>query len=159
MTDRANLVSALSVLPEYLRNPATESGAVIDYRDWQMPLGRRFRALKLWFVLRHYGLEGIRAHLREHIRLARDFADRIDHHPALMLMAPVPFSLVCFRHVNGDDATQLIIDRVNGSGHAYLTHTRLDGRLTARLAIGGTHTTREHVDRVWELIEVAVRER
>jgi aromatic-L-amino-acid decarboxylase len=150
--DRANLVSALSVLPEFLRNRATESGAVIDYRDWQIPLGRRFRALKLWFVLRHYGLEGIRAQLRAHIGLARDFVDRVEGHPAFVLTAPAPLSLVCFRHVDGDAATQAVLDRVNGSGEAYLTHTRLDGHLTLRLAIGGTHTSAADVDRVWDLI-------
>ena len=150
--DRANLVSALSVLPEFLRNRATESGAVIDYRDWQIPLGRRFRALKLWFVLRHYGLEGIRAQLRAHIGLARDFVDRVEGHPAFVLTAPAPLSLVCFRHVDGDEATQAVLDRVNGSGEAYLTHTRLDGHLTLRLAIGGTHTSAADIDRVWDLI-------
>lgn len=150
--DRANLVSALSVLPEFLRNRATESGAVIDYRDWQVPLGRRFRALKLWFVLRHYGLEGIRAQLRAHIGLARDFVDRVEGHPSFVLTAPAPLSLVCFRHVDGDEATQAVLDRVNGSGEAYLTHTRLGGHLTLRLAIGGTRTSAADVDRVWNLI-------
>ncbi len=74
VADRKVLIQALSILPEYLRNKATESGAVIDYRDWQVPLGRRFRALKLWFVIRHYGIEGLQAHIREHVRLAREFA-------------------------------------------------------------------------------------
>ena len=91
--DRRALLDALSVTPEYLRNAASASGAVIDYRDWQVPLGRRFRALKLWFVLRHYGVEGLQHHLREHVRLARWFADQVAVHPAFELAAPVPFNL------------------------------------------------------------------
>ncbi len=153
VADRSALISALGIVPEYLRNPASESGAVLDYRDWQIPLGRRFRALKLWFVIRSYGVEGLQAHVRHHIALAADVASRVDRHPLLELVAPVRFGLVCFRHVDGDEATSRLLETVNASGSSYLTHTRLDGRLTARMAIGGTFTDQRHIDRAWAAIE------
>jgi aromatic-L-amino-acid decarboxylase len=155
VADRRPLLSALSVLPEYLRNAATESGAVIDYRDWQVPLGRRFRALKLWFVLRSFGAEGLRAHIRSGVALAQQLASWVDADPAFELAAPVPLSLVCLRHRGGDDVNQRILDAVNGSGEAYLTHTRLDGRLTLRVSIGQAATGKQHVARVWSLIREA----
>jgi aromatic-L-amino-acid decarboxylase len=155
VADRRPLLSALSVLPEYLRNAATESGAVIDYRDWQVPLGRRFRALKLWFVLRSFGAEGLRAHIRSGVALAQQLASWVDADPAFELAAPVPLSLVCLRHRGGDDVNQRILDAVNGSGEAYLTHTRLDGRLTLRVSIGQAATGEQHVARVWSLIREA----
>jgi len=153
--ERGALIRALSVLPEYLRNRASESGAVIDYRDWHVPLGRRFRALKLWFVLRHYGAEGLRHHLREHVRLARWFADQVAVHPDFELAAPVPFNLVCFRHRGGDAGGEALLERVNGSGDLYLTHTRLDGRFTLRLCVGQTHTQARHVEAAWAVVQEA----
>jgi aromatic-L-amino-acid decarboxylase len=155
--DREALISALSVTPEYLRNAATESGAVIDYRDWQIPLGRRFRALKLWFVLRHYGAEGLRHHVREHVTLAHELAGWIGREPRLLLVTDARLNLVCFRDVRGDEATQALLDRLNATGDVYLTHTRLDGMLTIRACIGATQTRREHVDRLRALIEENVR--
>jgi aromatic-L-amino-acid decarboxylase len=155
VTDRAALIRTLSVLPEFLRNRASDSGAVIDYRDWQVPLGRRFRALKLWFTLRHYGADGLRRHLRAYVELARELADRVEAHPSLELAAPVPLNLVCVRHRDGDAATQRLLDHANASGDVYLTHTRLDGKLTARVSIGGTHTGRTEVERVWKLLDAA----
>jgi aromatic-L-amino-acid/L-tryptophan decarboxylase len=152
VADRGALVRSLSVLPEYLRNRATESGAVLDYRDWEVPLGRRFRALKLWFVIRHYGVSGLQAHIRHHVHLARAFAAWVEADPAFELAAPVPLNLVCFRHLGGDEVNQRLLDRLNASGELYLTHTRLDGLLTLRLAIGGTHTGRRHVEAAWERI-------
>ena len=158
VADRAALVTALSVLPEYLRNKATESGDVIDYRDWQVPLGRRFRALKLWFVIRHYGVEGLRRRIREHVALAQEFAAWVDAHERFELAAPVPLSLVCFRHRGGDAINAKIRDGLNESGRLYLTHTRLDGKLTLRLSIGQTNTQRRHVQRAWRLIREAADE-
>jgi aromatic-L-amino-acid decarboxylase len=152
VADRSAVINTLSVLPEYLRNAASESGAVIDYRDWQVGLGRRFRALKLWFVLRHYGVEGLRFHVGEHLRLAKQFASWIDEHPDFELAAPVPVNLVCFRHRDGDEANQRIMDTVSASGEAYFTHTKLDGELTLRMAIGQTYTEERHVRRAWDLI-------
>src|SRR5919197_1471897 len=150
--DRAALVATFSVTPEYLRNPATESGAVFDYRDWHIPLGRRFRALKLWFVIRHYGVQGLRAHIRRHVALAQELAGWMAGDQRFALAAPVPLNVVCFRHVAGDEATQRLLDGLNGSGRLYLTHTRLDGRLVLRVAIGGTYTERRHVEAAWRLI-------
>ena len=155
VADRAALIRSLSVLPEYLRNRATESGAVIDYRDWQVPLGRRFRALKLWFVIRHYGVEGLRYHVRRHVDLARKFASWVEADERFELAAPAPLNLVCFRHRGGDEVNQGILDRVTGSGELYLTHTRLDDRLTLRFCVGQTHTEARHVEAAWERIREA----
>jgi aromatic-L-amino-acid decarboxylase len=154
---RKDLIGALSILPEYLRNQASESGAVIDYRDWQVPLGRRFRALKLWFVIRSYGLEGLRHHVREHVALAQQFAGWVQESAEFELAAPAPLNLVCFRHRGGDQANQEIMDRLNGSGELYLTHTKLDGKLTLRMSIGVTTTQARHVQAAWDKIRAAAR--
>ena len=156
VADRAALIDALSVLPEYLRNRATESGAVIDYRDWQVPLGRRFRALKLWFVIRHYGAEGLRAHVRACIAHAAWFAAQVEESADFDLAAPVSVGLVCFRHRQGDAFTEALMNRLNESGALYLTHTRLDDRLVLRLAVGAPATRRAHVEAAWaRIVETA----
>src|ERR1700726_4599189 len=121
VADRKHLIQTLSVLPEYLRNQATESGAVIDYRDWHIQLGRRFRSLKLWFVIRHYGVEGLQHHIREHVRLAQQFADWVRKDHRFELAAPAPLNLVCFRHKAGDEINQSLMDRLNRSGDLFLT--------------------------------------
>ena len=153
VADRAPLLEALSILPPYLLNKATESGQVIDYRDWHVPLGRRFRALKLWFVLRSYGVAGLRHHVREHVALAAGLAEQIEQHPQLELVAPTPFGLVSFRHIDGDIATDALAMEINNSGWAYVTPSKLDGRSFIRVSIGQTNTTAEHVHRLWKLIE------
>jgi len=153
VADRRALIDALSILPEYLRNRATESGAVIDYRDWQIPLGRRFRALKLWFVIRHYGLEGLQHHVRRHVELAQQFAAWVREDPRFELAAPAPLNLVCFRHRAGDEFNQRLLDRLNQSGALYLTHTRLNDRFTLRLAVGQASTELRHVERAWKRIQ------
>ena len=153
VAERASLINALSVLPEYLRNRATESGAVFDYRDWHVPLGRRFRALKLWFVIRHYGVEGLRAQIRHHVALAQTFKSWVEGDARFELAAPAPLSLVCFRHRGGDEVNQRLLDALNASGRLYLTHTRLDGKLTLRLAIGATGTEERHVESAWRAIQ------
>ena len=153
VADRTALINTLSILPEYLRNEATKSGAVIDYRDWQIPLGRRFRALKLWFVIRHYGVEGLQYHVREHVKLAQEFAEWVRASADFELAAPVPLNLVCFRHKGGDAINQQIMDRINHSGDFFFTHTKLDGKLTLRMSIGQTHTQRLHTQRAWERIQ------
>ena len=157
VADRASLIQALSVLPEYLRNRATESGAVIDYRDWQIPLGRRFRALKLWFVIRHYGAEGLRAHVRHCVSLADRFAAQVEENANFELAAPVSVGLVCFRHRAGDAFNEALMNRLNESGALYLTHTRLDDRLVLRLAVGSSATRRAHIERAWALIVETAR--
>ena len=152
VAERAALINTLSVLPEYLRNRATESGAVFDYRDWHVPLGRRFRALKLWFVIRHYGEEGLRAQIRRHVALAQAFKSWLGADARFELAAPAPLSLVCFRHRAGDEVNQHLMDSLNASGRLYLTHTRLDGQLTLRMAIGSTGTEHRHVEAAWRAI-------
>ena len=136
-----------------MKNKATESGAVFDYRDWQVPLGRRFRSLKLWFVIRHYGIEGLRHHVREHVRLAQEFASWLRADDRFEVAAPVPLNLVCFRHKAGDKATQMLMDRLNRSGDLYLTHTRLNDRLTLRFCVGQTNTQERHVRKAWQRIQ------
>ena len=153
VADRAELVSALTVLPEFLRNAATESGAVIDYRDWQVPLGRRFRALKLWFVLRWYGVDGLRAHIRAGVAIAQDFAALVRADGRFEIVAPHPFSLVCFRQRGDDEANELLLRRLNDSGALYLTHTRVNGRYTLRFAVGAPQTTLGHVTQAWSVIQ------
>ncbi len=155
VANRGSLINALSILPEYLKNEATMSGAVFDYRDWQIPLGRRFRALKLWLVIRWYGVEGLRAIVRRHVNLAQAFADWVQADPQFELAAPVHLNLICFRHRDGDAVNQAIMDRVNASGQIYLTHTRLHNRLALRLAVGQARTNRKHVERAWKLIRAA----
>ncbi len=153
VADRKALIQTLSILPEYLRNQATESGAVIDYRDWQIPLGRRFRALKLWFVIRHYGIEGLQHHVRRHVELAQQFASWVKDDSRFELAAPVPLNLVCFRHKGGDDVNQGLMERLNHSGDLYLTHTKLANRTTLRLCVGQTNTEARHVERAWKRIQ------
>ncbi|CAN5737597.1 pyridoxal-dependent decarboxylase [soil metagenome] len=152
VADRADLLGALSVLPEYLRNAASDSGAVTDYRDWQVPLGRRFRSLKLWFVLRHYGAQGLRHHVRAHVALAAELAGWVAADPRFELAAPVPLNLVCFRHRDGDAASEALLRAANATGRMFLTHTRLDGRYTLRMAVGQTTTERRHVEAAWTLL-------
>ena len=153
VADRKVLIQTLSVLPEYLRNKATETGAVIDYRDWQIPLGRRFRSLKLWFVIRHYGVEGLQHHVRRHVELAQNFAGWVKQDARFELAAPTPLNLVCFRHKAGDDRNQRLMDRLNHSGDLYLTHTRLDNRMALRFCVGQTNTVSQHVEHAWKRIQ------
>ncbi|MBK8979673.1 MAG: aspartate aminotransferase family protein [Planctomycetes bacterium] len=161
--DRASLVDALSVTPEYLRNRATESGDVIDYRDWQIPLGRRFRALKLWLVLRHFGLDGLRAHIRHHVELARLFESLVRADARFEIAAPTTLSLVCFRLRGDDDRNRELLECLNASGHAYLSHTTLPDpagspRFVLRMAIGAAATEERHVRATWERIRALASE-
>lgn len=178
VADRAELVEALTVMPEYLRNAVTDSGAVIDYRDWQVPLGRRFRALKLWFVLRSYGAAGLRAHVRSGVAHAAWFADQVRADDRFEVVTDGPFSLVCFRlrdqpdgdclaprgsaaadgrpdptgTARSDELNAALLERVNADGRVFLTHTRVAGRFTLRLAVGAPRTERRHVATAWQLI-------
>jgi aromatic-L-amino-acid/L-tryptophan decarboxylase len=152
VADRKQLIKTLSVLPEYLRNQATESGAVIDYRDWHIQLGRRFRSLKLWFVIRYYGVEGLQHHIREHVRLAQLFAEWVRGDTRFEIAAPVALNLVCFRLRAGDAANQVLMEKLNSSGDLFLTHTKLDGKFTLRLCVGQLNTEQRHVEHAWERI-------
>ncbi len=163
--DRDSVLAALSVTPEYLRNAASGSGAVIDYRDWQIPLGRRFRALKLWFVMRHYGAEGLRAHIRRHVRMAERFSAWVAEDKRFEVLGQ-SLSLVCLRLVprGGESAEAVdtknreLLERVNAPGRVFLTHTVLAGvdgaaaRYVLRVAIGATNTEERHVRACWEEI-------
>jgi aromatic-L-amino-acid/L-tryptophan decarboxylase len=152
--DARPVVDALSITPAYLRNEQSESGAVVDFRDWQVPLGRRFRALKPWMVMRHYGAEGLAGHVREHVRLARLLADRVLDDPHFELAAPPALNLVVLRCAGADAAarTTALLEAVNASGRALLTPTVLDGRPAIRICVGQTWTTGAHFDALWELL-------
>lgn len=157
VADRQALTQALSIMPEYLRNPATESQGVIDYRDWQIPLGRRFRSLKLWFVIRSFGVRGLQDRVRRHVAIAQQLAGWIADDPDFELAAPAVLNLVCFRHRGGDAVNQRIMDHVNRSGRLFLSHTRLDDRHTLRLCVAQTNTELRHVEQAWSLIREAAR--
>ncbi|MDP6184270.1 MAG: pyridoxal-dependent decarboxylase [Gammaproteobacteria bacterium] len=158
VADRKELIETLTILPEYLRNQATESGEVIDYRDWQVPLGRRFRALKLWFVIRHYGIEGLQHHIREHIALSARFAQWVKESDEFEIAAPPRLNLVCFRHRAGDEFNRALIDALNKSGRLFLSHTTIGGEFCLRFCIGQTTTVASHVAEAWQRIEGTARE-
>ena len=152
---------AFSLVPEYLETAEGAQG-VRNLMDTGIQLGRRFRALKLWMVLRHFGAEGIRAAVAEHIRLAQRFAAWVDADADFERLAPVPFSVVCFRArprgLSGSAAeldafNAQLLDAVNGTGEVFLSHTRLNGRFTLRLAVGHLRTTEAHVARAWALLQ------
>lgn len=153
VANRNELINTFTILPEYLRNKATESGEVFDYRDWHIQLGRRFRALKLWFVIRHYGIEGLQFHVRKHIELAGKFAEWIKQTDNFEIFVEPPFNLVCFRHKSGDDFNMLLMNTVNESGKAFFTHTKLNNKVILRMSIGQTYTEESHVRETWELIQ------
>lgn len=154
--DPAVLVKAFEIHPEYLKTGL--DARVKNYRDWGIQLGRRFRALKLWFVIRSYGVEGLQAILREHIRLAQLFKSWVEEHPKFELMAPVPFSLVCFRLNDGREEKALdalnmkLLENINATEKVFLTHTTLRGKYALRLAIGQRTTQERHVREAWDLI-------
>jgi aromatic-L-amino-acid decarboxylase len=149
------LKRAFSLVPEYLRTPEQEK--VRSGSDYGIQLGRRFRALKLWMVLRYFGHEGLAVRIREHCRLAQLFAGWVDESPDWEIMAPVPLGLVCFRanaksRDDLDELNEAIMHGVNASGRALLSHTRLNDKLTLRLSIGNIRTTEQHVRQVWQLL-------
>ena len=152
VADREALIRSLSILPEYLRNQATESGSVFDYRDWQIPLGRRFRSLKLWFVIRHYGVEGLQHHIRKHVQLAQEFQSWVQKDTRFEVAAPAPLNLVCFRLRGDDEQNERLLENLNRNGELYLTHTRLNGRFVLRFCVGQTNTEKRHVERAWQRI-------
>jgi len=149
VADRGPLIRSLSTKPDYLRNAATESGAVIDYSDWQVPLGRRFRALKLWMTLRMVGAAALRQRIRDHVAWAAEFAEMVRDDPRFELLSEPSLSLVCFGLRAGDEASEALLDRVNRQGRAFLSPARIAGRQALRLAIGGTLTQRHDVQAVW----------
>ena len=165
VAEREALTEALSIDPPYLRNAQSDAGSVIDYRNWQVPLGRRFRALKLWWVLRSYGATGIRQMVRHHVAMAQELAQKLNDDGRFEIVAPHPFSLVCFRCRAADEtdaaaeaadrATDAIAAAVNDSGVAYLTPSKLDGRSIIRVAVGQSRTDRVQLDLLWKAISEA----
>ncbi|MCU1400990.1 MAG: putative aromatic amino acid decarboxylase, partial [Acidimicrobiales bacterium] len=155
--DRATLLVALSILPEFLRSKALESGAAIDYRDWQIPLGRRFRALKLWFVLRCDGIEATQAMIREHVRMTQQLAEWVTADDRFRIDAPHPLNLLCLSLVAGNAATDALIEAANSTGQVMFTRTVLmiDGepRSTLRFSIGARLTAERHVLAGWQLLQ------
>jgi aromatic-L-amino-acid/L-tryptophan decarboxylase len=158
--DTESLLRTFQVTPEYLRTE--QDSRVVNYRDWGIQLGRRFRALKLWFVIRSYGVDALRALVRHHLALARELAGWIQETPGFELMAPVPFGLVCFRYRPSglpesqvDEVNRRLLARVNASQRVHLTHTQLGGRFVIRLVIGQRKTERDHVVQAWRLIKDA----
>lgn len=169
-SDRGSLIESMSITPEYLRNAASDAGTVTDYRDWHVPLGRRFRSLKLWLVIRHYGVEGLRAFVRSHISMAQVFESLVRRDDRFEIVAPRTVNLVCFRlrPLEGEPAAQTdarnrrLLERVNATGKMYMIHTvvpRVENRpptFTLRMAIGAVRTKEEHVRAAWETIRAAV---
>jgi aromatic-L-amino-acid decarboxylase len=155
--DPATLLRSFSTSPEYLKT--AHDAKVVNYRDWGIPLGRRFRALKLWFVIRSYGVEGLQAMIREHIRLGNLFAGWVEAHPEFEILAPHPLALVCFRwkpsgksEAELNELNRLLLERINRTGRVFLTHTLLRGRYTIRLALGHLTTTEAHVRETWDIV-------
>ncbi len=142
---------AFSLTPEYLRTQ--DNPRVVNPMDYGVPLGRRFRALKLWFVLRYYGRDGIASIIRMHIQSAQELARQIETDSRFELCAPAPLSVVCFRLRASDDENRLLLERVNAEGSVFLSHTVLNGRFVIRLAVGNMGTTREHVQNAWSLVK------
>ena len=155
--DAASLIRTFEILPEYLKTRTR--GQVNDYRDWGIPLGRRFRALKLWAVIRSYGLEGLQSVIREHLRLAKMLAGLVEAHGDFELMAPVPLNTVCFRYrphgmsdTDADRLNEQINHALNDSGKIYLTHTKVKGRYVLRMVTAQTNVTEHHVLEAWNLV-------
>jgi aromatic-L-amino-acid decarboxylase len=161
--DAGMLIRTFEILPEYLKTRTR--GKVNDYRDWGVPLGRRFRALKLWCVIRMYGVNGLKEKVRYHIQIASKLSEMIKAEPGFELMAPVNLNTVCFRyHPTGKSAEEVnsineeLNHRLNDSGKIYLTHTKLNGNYTLRMVTAQTNVTLEHVVRAWDLIRKASKD-
>jgi len=155
--DKEALIRTFEILPEYLKTKT--EGQVNNYRDWGIPLGRRFRALKLWFVIRNFGVEGIQKTLRRHMELTQKLSQNIESNDQFELVVPTTLNTICFRYVDKnlseDDLNnfnETLIQVVNDSGKAYITHTKLDGKYIIRLVIGQTYVTQKNVDRTWGVI-------
>ena len=146
---------AFSLVPEYLRT--AQDTRAINYMDYGVPLGRRFRALKLWFVMRYFGRDRLAEMIRSQIGWARELSEAVDADPRFERTAPSPFSVVCFRYKGSDDENRSLLDRVNASGEFFLSHTVLRGKYSLHLAIGNMGTTREHVMRAWESVQLGAK--
>ncbi|KAL9228270.1 hypothetical protein vseg_003868 [Gypsophila vaccaria] len=158
--DKKALIQSLSTYPEYLRNKASEANTVVDYKDWQIPLGRRFRSLKLWMVLRLYGQEGLQSYIRNHISLAKKFEELVVQDSRFEVVTPRTFSLVCFRLLppanhqqEGDKLNRELLDAVNSIGTIFISHTVLSGKYVLRLAVGAPLTEEKHIKAAWDTLQ------
>ncbi|MQM09297.1 hypothetical protein Taro_042170 [Colocasia esculenta] len=158
--DRSALVYSLSTNPEFLKNKASEEGKVVDFKDLQIPLGRRFRSLKLWMVLRLYGVENLQNYMRNHIKLAQQFVEFVNSDPRFEVVTPQMFSLVCFYlrpppniQDDGYKLNKSLLGAVNSSGKIFMSHTVLSGKFVLRLAVGAPLTEERHIKEAWELIQ------
>jgi len=165
-SDRASLIESMSITPEYLRNEASDAGTVTDFRDWHIPLGRRFRSLKLWLVIRHYGVEGLRTYIRQHIDLAKTFESLVRSDPRFELIGDRTVNLVCFRlrplpnekPADTDHRNRTLLETINATGKAFLIHTvtppvaNEPPKLVLRMSIGAVRTQEEHIRATWTLI-------
>ena len=156
---KETLIRTFEILPEYLKTKVDNK--VNNYRDWGIPLGRRFRALKLWFVIRTYGIQGLQTRLREHIEMAKTLGSKIDQHPEFELLTKINFNMICFRYKPNNnlsnqetnDLNDQLLHILNDSGKLYITHTKIDGKFTLRLVIGQTYVEQQHVDTAWSFIQ------
>lgn len=157
--DRSALIQSLSTYPEFLKNKASQENTVVDFKDWQIPLGRRFRSLKLWMVMRLYGLETLQHYIRNHIKLAEQFEQLVNDDSRFEVVAPRTFSLVCFRllppdqHDDGYKLNYNLLDAVNSSGKIFLSHTVLSGKFVLRFAVGAPLTEETHVRAAWKILQ------
>src|SRR5436305_2631579 len=158
VSDRKALTESLTITPEYLKNTASSTGGVFDYRDWHIPLGRRFRALKLWFVIRSYGVEGLQVMVRRHVAMAQQFVGWVRDDQRFEVMSPSDLNLICFRLKGDDAAKEELLNRLNASGKIYLSHTKLNGRFTLRFCVAQTYTEEHHVREAWQLIQSLANE-
>ncbi len=157
--DEALLVRTFEIMPEDLKTPEDERAK--NYRDWGIPLGRRFRALKLWFVMRSFGIEGLQEKIRQHLQFTQHLEQEMKQHDHFEVMAPVPLNTICFRFHPGyiDDQKKLnelnekLLEQIQKSGKLFLTHTKLDGKYTIRIVLGNTNLKKHHVDKAWKLIK------
>jgi aromatic-L-amino-acid decarboxylase len=156
VSDRAALINALAINPSYLNNAATAAGTVIDYRDWQIPLGRRFRALKLWFVLRRFGVARLQEHIRRHIELTAQFAAMVADDLRFEIVAPVTLNLVCFRYRGANEINERVLEILNTSGKIFISHTMLNEQFVLRFCVGQPRTERKHVQSAWHEIQSAL---
>ena len=152
---RHDLTDALSVTPEYLRNKASESGEIFDYRDWQIPLGRRFRSLKLWFVLRSFGQKKMQEHIRSHVRMAAEFEQMVQADNRFAIAYPRILALVTFYLKAGNDASKKALELVNSEGTFYITHSIINDVYLIRVNVGSVLTQDRHVKHLWEEIQKA----
>ena len=151
--DRDKITSAMSVIPEYLKNKGSESGEVIDYMDWSIPLGRKFRGLKLWQVINYYGIEGLQEYIREHVDNTQQLKTWIEEDNNFEIVAPVPLNLICFKHKKGSDFNRRLHEAINQTGKLYITKTKINNEYILRFSIGQATGTIDHIRKSWKLIQ------